>query len=206
MVAARVPMSDTGFRAWLAAPLPGVEVIANPESMWTGWRYDGTPADWGLTAIADSPAAVDHYRAQRARTPLHLLAERATRGFTLARHHGGALEVYLYDYHGDAYTTQTDLLMLAGAGRFADAESPVLHWGGDVYPDLPMAGDPPLAMLLVSGAGARFTASYPLDGLLAHLRPVEAAFLAAAGPDGSTWDPSDVLDPAIRAQLPPTAD
>ncbi|MFF5232853.1 hypothetical protein [Dactylosporangium sp. NPDC000521] len=199
-----MPMSRAGFDGWLAAPLPGLDVIANPAAMWTGWAIDGADADWDLTALAGSPAAVAGIRAARARTPLELLAARAAGGFTLARHRDGALEIYLYDYHADPYSTQTDLLMLAGAGRFADAGAPVMHWGGDVYPDLPLGGDRPLAVLLVDRDGARFTDHYPVGALIESLRPVEAAFLAASPADGEDagWDPTGVLDPAIRAHVP----
>ncbi len=36
--------------------------------------------------------------------------------------------------------------MVAGAGRFAHpgTEAPVMYWGGNVYPDLPIPGDEPL--------------------------------------------------------------
>ncbi|MEV4134990.1 hypothetical protein AB0J72_22790 [Dactylosporangium sp. NPDC049742] len=200
MVATRMPMSRAGFDDWLVAPLPGLDVIANPAAMWTGWAIDGAGTDWDLADLAGYPAAVAGIRAARARTPLELLAARAAGGFTLARHRDDALEIYLYDYHGDVYSTQTDLLMLAGAGRFADAGAPVLHWGGDVYPDLPLGGDQPLAVLLVDRDGARFTDRHPVGALIESLRPVEAAFLAAAPVDGEDagWDPTDVLDPAIR--------
>ncbi|MET7425005.1 hypothetical protein [Dactylosporangium sp. NPDC005555] len=90
MLATRMPMSRTGFDAWLGTPPPGLDVIGNPADMWTGWDNDGD--------------------------------------------------------------------------------------------------------------GARFTARHPVDALIEELRPVEAAFLAAAQfetDDG--WDPTDVLDPAIRA-------
>ncbi|MFD0591294.1 hypothetical protein ACFQZ4_00800 [Catellatospora coxensis] len=136
MLATRMPMSRDGFDTWLSTPLPDLGVLANPDQMWRGWAADDVTPDWELTAIADSPAAVATYRANRTRTPLELLTARAAAGFTLARHHRDALEIYLYDYHADHYGAQTDLLMLAGAGRFADggAEVPVLYWGGDVYP------------------------------------------------------------------------
>jgi hypothetical protein len=139
----------------------------------------------------------------RAGTPLDRLAERAAGGMTLARHRDGALEVYLYDYHGDTYGTQTELLMLAGAARFADADAPVMFWGGDVYPDLPLGGDLPLAVLLVDRDGARFVDRYPLDALLTGLRPVEAVFVAAgeaAGGEGD-WDAETLLDPALRSHM-----
>lgn len=202
MLATRMPMSRDGFDAWLSTPLPDLGVIANPDEMWRGWAADDTVPDWELTAIADSPAAVTAYRANRARTPLELLAARAAGGFTLARHHDGALEIYLYDYHADVHGTHTDLLMLAGAGRFADgdAEVPVLYWGGDVHPGLPFDDGSILSVLLASGETARFTAAYPFAGLVDGLRPVEQAFLGAVvDPDGDDpgWDPSGVLDPAI---------
>ncbi|MDG6106694.1 hypothetical protein Daura_29010 [Dactylosporangium aurantiacum] len=198
MVAARIPMPRAGFDTWLRTPLPGPDAIANPAAMWTGWAADGAGTDWDLTGLAGSPAAAAGIREARAGTPLQRLATRATRGVTVARHHDGALEVYLYDYHGDTYGTQTDLLMLAGAARFATADSPVLHWGGDVYPDLPLNGDPPLAVLLVGPSGARFVARFPLDAPITRLRPVEATFLAAAEASGDTWDTEGLLDAAIR--------
>lgn len=206
MLATRMPMSRDGFDAWLSTPLPDLGVIANPDEMWRGWAADDMMPDWALTAIAGSPAAVATYHADRTRTPLELLAARAAAGFTLARHHEGALEVYLYDYHADHYGTQTDLLMLAGAGRFAagDAESPVLHWGGDVHPGLPFDDGSVLSVLLAGRTSARFTAAYPFAALVEVLRPVEQAFLGAVvDPDGEDpgWDPAHVLDPAVAAQV-----
>ncbi|GAA1620993.1 hypothetical protein GCM10009679_27240 [Saccharothrix algeriensis] len=204
MVAARIPMSRTGFEGWLSTPLPGVEAVENPDAMWRGWGNDGAAADWALGQLAAYPAVAAGILAARAGTPLDRLAERAAGGMTLARHRDGALEVYLYDYHGDSYGTQTDLLMLAGAGRFADAgaESAVLHWGGHVYPDLPLSGDQPLAVLLVGSAAARFAYPHPVPALIEHLRPVEADFLAAvaACDDGAEWDPAGLVDPAILAR------
>lgn len=210
MLATRMPMSRTGFDAWLGTPLPGLDAIDNPAAMWTGWAGQANQAgepDWDLTAIADSPAAVAAIRDARGGTPLQLLAARAAHGVTLARHHDGALEVYLYDYHGDVYGTQTELLMLAGAGRFADESAPVMFWGGDVYPDLPLGGDLPLAVLLVDGAGARFVDRYPVDALIGRLRPVEAAFLTAAEAAGEPtdgdpgWDTATLLDAAVRDRI-----
>ncbi len=201
MVSTRMPMSRAGFDAWLGTPLPGLDAIANPAAMWTGWAADGGEPDWDLTQIAGSPAAVAGIRDARASTPLRLLAARAAGGVTLARHRDGALEIYLYDYHGDEYGTQTDLLMLAGAGRFADEGAPVMSWGGDVYPDLPLGGDLPLAVLLVGAGGARFVDRYPVDALIGQLRPVEAAFLAAAETAGESWDTAALLDPAVRDLL-----
>lgn len=194
-------MSRAGFDAWLRTPLPGPDVIADPAAMWTGWAADGAGTDWDLAGLAGYPAAVAGIREARAGTPLQRLAERTAQGVNVARHHDGALEVYLYDYHGDTYGTQTDLLMLAGAGRFAEEEAAVLHWGGDVYPDLPLGGDLPLAVLLVGPGGARFVDRFPVDALIARLRPLEAAFLAAVeasgGADG-TWDAEGLLDAAVR--------
>ncbi|WTW99451.1 hypothetical protein OG216_41625 [Streptomycetaceae bacterium NBC_01309] len=208
MLATRIPMARDGFDAWLAAPLPGLDAIANPQAMYAGWDADGTVPDWDLAGIADSPAAVAAVRAARESTPLELLAARAAGGFTLARHHEDALEIYLYDYHGESYTTHTELLMLAGAGRFArpGTESPVMFWGGDVYPGLPLRDDPPLVVMVVgSGGRARFAETYPVRELTEGLRTVEEAFLAAVvedDPESYGWDPSRVLDPAIRALVP----
>ncbi|WP_432988367.1 hypothetical protein [Dactylosporangium sp. CA-233914] len=204
MVATRIPMSRAGFDSWLTTPLPGLDVIENPRDMWRGWALDGQDADWEFAAIADSPAAVAGFREDRRRTPVELLAARAATGFTLARHREQALEIYLYDYHADVYNTQTELLMLAGAGRFADAEGAVMYWGGNVYPDLPIDGDEPLAVLLAGADGARFAGRYPVDRLIEQLRPVEAAFLGAvvdSGDENIGWDDSEMLDPAVRAQL-----
>ncbi|RKE02741.1 hypothetical protein [Catellatospora citrea] len=205
MLATRMPMSREGFDAWLHTPLPGHDVITNPDEMWLGWAAEDMTPDWELTAIADSPAAVATYRQSRTRTPRELLAARAAGGFTLARHHDGALEIYLYDYHADTYGTLTDLLMLAGAGRFADAEAPVAYWGGDVHPGLPFDDGSVLAVLLVGRTAARFTAAYPFAALAGQLRPVEEAFLGAVvDPDGDDpgWDSSLVLDPAVAAHVP----
>lgn len=157
--------------------------------MWAGWANDGADLEWDPAADRDPP--------------LRRLAARAAAGYTLARHHDDALEIYLYDYHGDVPGTQEDLLMLAGAGRFADAGAPVMYWGGDVYPDLPLGGDRPLAILLVDRDGARFVDSYPVAALIERLRPVEAAFLAAVDDEGDgAWDSTHVLDAAIREQVP----
>ncbi|GAA1362989.1 hypothetical protein [Catellatospora chokoriensis] len=202
MLATRMPMSREGFDAWLHTPLPGRDVITNPDEMWLGWATADMAPDWELTAIAGSPAAVATYRASRTRTPLELLAARAAGGFTLARHHDGALEIYLYDYHADTHGTLTNLLMLAGAGRFADgnAETPVLYWGGDVHPGLPIDDRSVLSVLLVGRTAARFTARYPFPALTQRLLPVEEAFLGAVvDPEGDEpgWDSSEVLDPSI---------
>ncbi|MBV1852606.1 hypothetical protein [Catellatospora tritici] len=200
MLATRVPMSRAGFEAWLDASPPGLDVIENPDAMWTGWAGDGGAADWELTAFADSPHVVAALRADRRKSPRQLLADRVKAGGCVVRHRDGALELYLYDYHADPYRTRAELLMLAGAGRFADpGEHPVLHWGGNVYPDLPLAGDPPLAVLLVTPTGARFVGRYPIEALSATLRPVEAAFLARYEGDGTAEpDLSDAVDPALR--------
>ena len=203
-------MTRDGFDAWLAAPLPGLDIVENPSAMYTGWAVDGAAADWELTEIAGHPKAVAGIRADRGRTPLERLAARAARGFTLVRHRADALEVYLYDYHADGYGTQTDLLMLAGAGRFAapDAEAAVMYWGGNVDPGLPVRGDDPLAVLLVGDARApraRFVDRHPLDALVEELRPVETDFLAASvdhGDESYGWDAAEVLDPAVRARIP----
>jgi hypothetical protein len=203
MLATRMPMSRAGFDAWLAAPLPGLDVIGNPGAMWAGWVDDAGEPDWDLAELAGSPAAVTAIRADRAATPLRRLAARAAAGVTLARHHDGALEVYLYDYHGDVYGTQTDLLMLAGAGRFAEEGAAVMYWGGEVYPDLPLGGDRPLTVLLVEPGGARFVDRHPVGALIERLRPVEAAFLAVAGAAGGEGGPdaATLLDPVVRGQL-----
>ncbi|MGW0659786.1 hypothetical protein [Streptodolium elevatio] len=208
MLATRIPMERDGFDAWLAAPLPGLDAIADPRAMYAGWGADGSVPDWDLTELADYPAAVAAIRADRERTPLELLAARAAGGFTLARHHDGALEIYLYDYHGESSTTHTELLMLAGAGRFArpGTESPVMFWGGDVDPGLPPRGHLPLVVMVVVGSGpARFVETYPVHELTDSLRTVEQAFLAAVvegDAESYGWDPSQVLDPAIRAVVP----
>jgi hypothetical protein len=206
MLATRMPMSRGGFDEWLRTPLPVLDIILNPSAMYAGWASDGVDPDWDLTAIADYPAASAAIRADRGKTPLQLLAARAAQGFTLVRHHDDALEAYLYDYHGDPYSAQTELLMLAGAGRFAhgDIETPVMYWGGDVYPDLPLGGDPPLAVMVVGNTRAWFVGNYPIDTLIADLRSVETDFLAAAvdqGDEGFRWDSSEVLDPAVRAHV-----
>ncbi|MEU7826331.1 hypothetical protein [Catellatospora sp. NPDC049133] len=205
MLATRMPMSRDGFDTWLSTPPPDLGVIANPDEMWRNWAAADATPDWDLTEIAGSPAAAATYRANRTRTPLDLLAARAAGGYTLARHHEGALEIYLYDYHADHYAAQTDLLMLAGAGRFADgdAEVPVLYWGGDVHPGLPFDDGSVLSVLLVGGTQARFSAAYPFAALVEGLRTVEVAFLGAVvDPDGDDpgWDSSGVLDPAIAVR------
>ncbi|MCS0603070.1 hypothetical protein NX794_17900 [Streptomyces sp. LP11] len=93
--------------------------------------------------------------------------------------------------------------MPAGADRFAPAgtETPVMHGGGDTYPGLPMDDDRPLAVLLVTDTGARFTGTYPLAPLIAKLRPVETDFRTAAafaeGDENSGPGTSDLLDPAL---------
>ncbi|MGV9313823.1 hypothetical protein ACWDR0_16780 [Streptomyces sp. NPDC003691] len=202
MLAARIPMSREGFEEWLRTPLPGLDIIENPSAMYTGWAADGTAPDWDLTGIAARyPQAVAGIRADLAKTPGQLLAPRAADGGDLLRHRDGALEVYLYDYHGEETSTRTQLLMLAGAGRFTPpgTEAPVMYWGGDIDPGLPMPGDKPLAVLLVTAARSRFVADYPLDELNAELAPVEADFLALTGygaPEGSTGDSAVLFDPA----------
>ncbi|XVU23159.1 hypothetical protein ACQPZJ_38750 [Actinoplanes sp. CA-054009] len=167
MLATRMPMPAPVYETWLDTPLPTLDVIENREAFET---------DWNLTAIAASPAAVTHYRQARESTPRRLLEART--GLDIARHREGAVEIYLYDYHGDPYGTQTNLLMLAGAGRFLTAGTPILHWGGDVDPGLPLPGHPPLAVLLAGPAGARFVPHYPLTDLIASLTPLETDFLA----------------------------
>ncbi|MDI1463090.1 hypothetical protein QEZ54_19105 [Catellatospora sp. KI3] len=200
MLATRVPMSRTGFEAWLDTPPPSLDVIENPAAMWTGWAAAGDAADWDLTAFADSPHIVAAMRADQRKTPRELLTDRVKTGGCVARHRDEALELYLYDYHADFYRTRTELLMLAGAGRYADVGAhPVLFWGGNVYADLPIAGDPPLSVLVVSRAGAHFVDRYPIDALVESLRPIEAAFLARYEGDGSAEpDLTDAVDPDLR--------
>ncbi|MFJ6727772.1 hypothetical protein ACIQPQ_23035 [Streptomyces sp. NPDC091281] len=214
MVAARVPMARDGFEAWLRAPLPGLDRIENPAAMYAGWDAEGTDPDWDLAALDGYPAA-DAVRADRSATPLDRLAARAAQGFTLARHRDEALEIYLYDYYDDAHRARTDLLMLAGVGRFAPgaAEAPVLYWGGDVHPGLPLPGQSPLAVLLVGAERARFTDRYPVGTLVADLGPVEAAFLTAVehsesggssdgdGGGGGGESGAELLDVLIRDRL-----
>ncbi|MEV0247134.1 hypothetical protein AB0H76_11145 [Nocardia sp. NPDC050712] len=189
LLAARIPMPENGFDEWLGSPMPSAGIIENPEAMYTGWAAAGTTPDWSASAQT------------AAGTPLQLLATAGS--LTLARYRDGALEVYLYHYHDDPYIIQTELLMLAGAGRFTtgDAPAPVLYWGGDVYPGLPLPGDQPLAVLLVGPTGARFVDRHPLAPLLADLRTAESDFLVAGEqlenqPD---WTPEAILAPAVRA-------
>ncbi|MFB9412363.1 hypothetical protein [Dactylosporangium matsuzakiense] len=173
MVAARIPMTRAGFEDWLDTPVPGTGAIADAETVWPRWTpLPGTP---------------------RAR-----LTARAAQGWTLARHVGGVLELYLYDYHADAGTTQAELLLLAAAGRRATAETAAMYWGGNGYPDLPFGGDEPIAVLLTGPDGARFTDRYRRPALLAHLRPAETAFLAAIGPHGETWHADGLIDAALH--------
>ncbi|WP_405644400.1 hypothetical protein [Streptomyces uncialis] len=198
MLATRIPMSRDGFDAWLRTPLPGLGIIENPSAMYTGWAADGADPDWDMTALAAHyPQAVAGIRADRDKTPQQLLAARAARGDDLLRHRDEALEVYLYDYHGEETRTRTDLLMLAGAGRFAHpgTEAPVMYWGGDIDPGLPMPGEVPLAVLLVTSTRARFVDTYPLDALIADLTPVEADFLTLTG-YGDPESPSGTPTPA----------
>lgn len=205
MLATRIPMSRGGFDEWLRTPLPGLNIIENPSAMYAGWASDGTDPDWGLTEIAAHyPSALAGIRADRDRTPLQLLAPRAAQGLTLLRHRDEALEAYLYDYHGEQTGAQTCLLMLAGAGRFAHpgTETPVMYWGGDVYPGLPMPGDQPLAVLLVANTRSRFVHTCALDALIGNLTPSEADFLTATtyGQDEAPAHPSsNLLDPAFHA-------
>jgi hypothetical protein len=208
MVAARIPMSRDSFDKWLITPLPGLSAIENPSAMYTGWAREGADPDWGLEHC--HPEAATAIRAARDSTPLLLLSDRTTKGVTLARHHRDALEIYLYDYYEDVHSAQTELLMLAGAGRFArsGSETPVLYWGGEVYPGLPMGGDRPLAVMVVGDARARFVETCSLGTLIEDLRPVEADFLAWEDPDQGGenvwWESSELLDPAVRAQVPST--
>ncbi|MES5824734.1 hypothetical protein [Streptomyces sp. RG80] len=208
MLATRIPMSCDGFDEWLHTPLPGLDIIENPSAMYAGWAIDGAAAaNWDLTeTAAHYPQAVAAIRADRDKTPLHLFAARAAQGFSLLRHRDEALEAYLYDYHGEETSTQTDLLMLAGAGRFAHpgAEAPVMYWGGDIHPGLPMPGDEPRAIMLVTRTRARFVDTYPLDTLIANLTPIETDFITATdyGEDEPPAQPSPgLLDPAFHAYL-----
>ena len=209
MLATRIPMSRGGFDEWLHTPLPGLDIIENPSAMYAGWAGDGAAPDWDLAeTAAHYPRAVAGIRADRDKTPVQLLAPRAAQGFNLLRHRDEALEVYLYDYHGEPTSTQTDLLMLAGAGRFAHpgTEAPVMYWGGDIDPGLPMPGDEPLAIMLVTHTQARFVDTYPLDTLIANLTPIETDFLTptAYDEDEAPVQPSpDLLGPALRAHWSP---
>ncbi|MFE6486928.1 hypothetical protein ACFVGN_28885 [Streptomyces sp. NPDC057757] len=202
MLATRIPMSRDGFDEWLHTPLPNLDIIENPSAMYTGWAVDGAAPDWDLTeTAAQYPQAVAAIRADRNKTPHQLLAPRATRGFTLLRHLNEALEVYLYDYHGEDTRTQTDLLMLAGAGRFAHpgTETPVLYWGGSSYPGLPTPSDEqPLAIMLITPTSARFVDTYPLDTLIANLTPMETDFLTATEDETSAQPSPDLLDAVLR--------
>lgn len=209
MLATRIPMSRDGFDEWLRTPLPGPDIIENPYAMYTGWAVDGAHPDWDLTeTAAHYPQAAAGIRADRTKSPLQLLVPRAAQGFNLVRHRDEALEVYLYAYHGEETSAQNDLLMLAGAGRYAHpgTEAPVLYWGGDIYPSLPMPGDEPLAVLLVTDTRARFVDTYPLDALITDLTPIETDFLTATGygeDEALTEPPLHLLDPALRVHPVP---
>jgi hypothetical protein len=75
MPATRIPMPRDRFDAWLRTPLPRLDIIENPSAVYAGWADDGADPDWDLTGIAaHHPSAVAGIRADRARTPLHLLA------------------------------------------------------------------------------------------------------------------------------------
>ncbi|MEU9337967.1 hypothetical protein AB0D49_33200 [Streptomyces sp. NPDC048290] len=206
MLATRIPMSRDSFDEWLRTPLPGLDIIENPSAMYRGWAIDGAAPDWHLTGTAaHHQQAVAGILADRNKTPLQLLASRAAQGFTLLRHRDEAMEVYLYDYHGEETSTQTDLLMLAGAGHFAlpGTEAPVMYWGGDIFPGLPMPGDKPLAIMLVTHTRARFVDTYPLDTLIANLTPIETDFLTATTYDegeAPARASDDLLDPVLRAR------
>ncbi|MEU6223530.1 hypothetical protein [Streptomyces sp. NPDC047042] len=208
MLATRIPMSRDGFDEWLHTPLPGLDIIENPSAMYAGWAMDGAAPDWDLTdTAAHYPQAVAGIRADRDKTPLHLLTPRAAQGCDLLRHRDEALEAYLYDYYGEATSAQTHLLMLAGAGRFAHpcTEAPVMYWGGDIDPGLPMPRDEPLAIMLVTHTRARFVGTHPLDTLIANLTPLETDFLTATAhsDDETPAQPSpDLLDPALHAESP----
>ncbi|WAU78508.1 hypothetical protein O1Q96_01380 (plasmid) [Streptomyces sp. Qhu-G9] len=94
-------------------------------------------------------------------------------------------------------------------GRFVrpGTEAPVLYWGGDIHPGLPMPGDEPHAVMLATPTGARFVDTYPLATLIAAPTPIETDFLAATAPgdDGNpALDAPDLLDPAQLAQPAPT--
>lgn len=210
MLASRIPMSRYGFDEWLRTPMPCLDIIENPSAMYAGWAIDGAAPDWDLAeTAAHYPQAVAGIRADREKTPLQLVAPRAAQGFDLLRHRNEALEVYLYDYHGEETSTQTQLLMLAGAGRFAQpgTEAPVMYWGGDVDPGLPMPGDEPLAIMLVTDTGVRFVDTYRLDTLIADLTRIETDFLTVNA-DGEDEAPAKasrhLLDPALRSH--PVAD
>ncbi|WP_433061947.1 hypothetical protein [Dactylosporangium sp. CS-033363] len=107
------------------------------------------------------------------------LSARAADGTSLARHRDGILEVYLYDYYEAPDVTATELRLLTAAGRLADAESPIMYWGGDVSWELPLPGMDPITVMLVGPEGSRVTTAYRLDEVLTWLRPAEEAFLAA---------------------------
>ncbi|MFJ9249115.1 hypothetical protein [Streptomyces sp. NPDC101776] len=87
-------------------------------------------------------------------------------------------------------------------GLSADA-GPVTYWGGDIHPGLPMPGDEPLAVLLVTSTRARFVDTYPLDALIANLMPVEADFLTATGfgEDEAPAQPSADLKSQIKGPV-----
>ncbi|MEU7528204.1 hypothetical protein AB0A74_20920 [Saccharothrix sp. NPDC042600] len=206
LVATRIPMSREGFERWLDTPVPGLDVIANPEAMFDGWLWHGDRRDdWSTPEL----------------TPRAFLADRVEQAcqgkpaVTVLLHRDGALEAYLFDMGYRRPVVDAALLMFAGAGAVKSdpAEDTVLFWaetGGNLFD---ADDDGWLAVLSVGRDGARFVADRDLTDVVAGLRPAEDAFfdlVAVLAEEEEDWDsdepyrtgtPRDPahVDPAVLA-------
>ncbi|MGW0662143.1 hypothetical protein [Streptodolium elevatio] len=199
MLAARVPMTREGFEAWLDAPVPGVEVVANPGEMFTGWFWDGSSsADRWDRLDADTTA-----REFFAECVEESCAGRSTTVVLL--HREGALEAYLFEVGYDEYTMHTAMLLLAGAGRFRSepGDDYVLFWAETSGALLKPSSDAWLAVLSVGQEGARFVGRVDLAETVAALKPAEERFYALIermAEDEEEWD-ADAGEP-FAAETP----
>ncbi|WP_146779000.1 hypothetical protein [Actinomadura craniellae] len=192
-------MARKGFEQWLDTPVPDVaEAIENPEQMYTGWFWDGKSpeGDWHLE------------RADK--TVRTLFAEQVDegRGAVILRHRDDALEAYLFHWGFDRWSVHMALLALAAAGPHSahDANDHALFWAETSGSLCPPEWNGRLACLAINRTGARFTGRLDLTGVIAALRPAEAAFFSlierlhaeeqTQGPHLSPRDP-EFVDPAV---------
>lgn len=169
LLATRIPMSRTDFERWLDTPAVSA-LIANPEAMFEGWLWDGSPARWSPDPDEMSPREffADGIADACAGEPA---------GYVLL-HRDGALEAYLMFFGFREYEVSTALVMFAAAGRFKSepGADTVLFWSETGANLCDADWDGRLAVLSVDRDGGRFAGRVDLRAAVEGLRPVESRF------------------------------
>ncbi|MET8650165.1 hypothetical protein [Nocardia aurea] len=203
LVAARIPMSRDGFERWLDTPVTDPAVIADQETVFDGWFWDGERADWSRAEIGLSPREffADH------------VEDACDGGVTtcVVVHRDDALEIYSMCLGFLESFVLTALRMLAATAWFKSDPAPdtALFWAetGATLPDARGAGW--LSVLTIGGEGARFTADADLKATIDGLRPAEALFfemvdqLAEAEEDHDGVAPYHTVIPRDHAFVDP---